>query len=88
MPKSWDKQGPAFPFFPFQASLIYKEFKTHVKISIQRLNYILNGGLTILSFFYSQNNKASGVVFKKVFIIKYLVHITKKPTKPMYSLLS
>lgn len=44
-PKSWDKQGPAF--------LIYKEFKTHVKISIQYLNYFLDAGLTLLSFFYS-----------------------------------
>lgn len=45
--------GPAFPFSLFQASLIYKEFKTHVKISIQRLNYFLDGELTFLLFFCS-----------------------------------
>lgn len=46
--------GSAFLFSLFQASLIYKEFKTHVKISIQCLNYFLDGDLTFLLFFHSQ----------------------------------
>lgn len=47
--------GSPFPFSLFQASLIYKEFETHVKINIQCLNDFLDGELTFLLFLHSQN---------------------------------
>lgn len=51
----------------FQASLIGKEFKTHLKISAQCLNYFLDGDDISVIFPLLKNNKTSGE--------KFLLHI-------------